>query len=373
MKIAVNTRLLLPNKLEGIGWFTYESFQRICTQHPEHEFLFIFDRKFDKQFIFSENITPVVAPPPTRHPYLWFTWFEFVVPYILKKHKANCFVSPDGFLSLRTKVPSIAVIHDINFVHRPQDLPKTVRNFYNHYFPLYAAKAERIATVSEFSKNDIATSYHIDKNKIDVVYNGVNEKYRPLNESEKQQVRHRFSKGEPYFVFVGALHPRKNVARLLAAFNIFKKRWNAPFKLLIVGAEMFQTGEISEVYKKMEFSEDVIFTGRLSHNDLSFVVGAAFALTFVPYFEGFGIPIVEAMACNTPVITSNVTSMPEVAGEAALFVDPFDIEDIAEKMFRIVQDETLRNQLIEKAKLQVKKFSWNNTANNLWNSIMKAF
>ena len=126
MKIAVNTRLLLKDKLEGIGWFTYENLKRITAEHPEHQFLFLFDRKYHEDFIFSSNVTPVVCGLPTRHPYLWKLWFDYTVPKVLKKQKADLFLSTDGFLSLKTNVKSLPVIHDINFVHNPNDLPKAV-------------------------------------------------------------------------------------------------------------------------------------------------------------------------------------------------------------------------------------------------------
>ena len=131
MIIAVNTRLLLPEKLEGIGWFTRETLSRITNDHPEHQFLFIFDRPYADEFIFSGNITPIVLSPPTRHPILWFIWFELQIPRILRKYKADLFFSPDGYLSLNTRVRQLAAIHDINFAHRPKDLPWLKAKYYN--------------------------------------------------------------------------------------------------------------------------------------------------------------------------------------------------------------------------------------------------
>ena len=134
MKIAINTRLLLKDKLEGIGWFTYETLKRITTQHPEHEFFFIFDRQYSEEFIFAKNVTPIVLTPPTRHPFLWILWFEYRIPRLLKKIGADVFVSTDGYISLRTKTPQVDVIHDINFVHFPKQLPFLTSWYYNKYF-----------------------------------------------------------------------------------------------------------------------------------------------------------------------------------------------------------------------------------------------
>ena len=138
MKIAVNTRLLLKNKLEWIGWFSTETLKRITTQHKEHQFYFIFDRKYDDAFIFSDNITPVVIPPQARHPVLYYIWFENSIPRLLKKLQPDLFFSPDGYLSLTTKVRSMNVFHDLNFEHYPADLPFSERTYYRHFFPLYA-------------------------------------------------------------------------------------------------------------------------------------------------------------------------------------------------------------------------------------------
>ncbi|MBN2683585.1 MAG: glycosyltransferase family 4 protein [Bacteroidales bacterium] len=372
MLIAVNTRFLIKDRLEGIGWFTFENLKRITKSHPEHEFLFIFDRKYDEEFIFSSNITPVVKGLPARHPYLWKLWFDYSLPKVFKKYKPDLFLSTDGFLSLNTNVKSLPVIHDINFHHYPKDLPKNVAAYYNKYFPKYAAKASRIATVSEYSKNDIAQSFGISKEKIDVIYNGSNSLYSPLTAEEKLVAKKKFSNNSEYFVFVGALNPRKNVDRLLQAYDKYRMLPESNLKLLIVGEKMFKTGSIEETYNKMKHKSEVVFTGRLSPEDLRFVMGSATALTFVPYFEGFGIPIVEAMYSDVPVITSNVTSMPEVGGDAVLLVDPFSVESIYNSLLQISKDEKLRTSLIEKGRMQRQKFSWDKSAERLWQSIEKA-
>lgn len=371
MRIAVNTRLLLKGKLEGIGWFTFETLKRITQNHPEHEFIFIFDRPFDPDFIFAENVTPVVIGPPARHPVLFWIWFDFSIPKILKKYKADLFLSPDGYLSLRTKVPQLAVIHDINFVHRPDDLPWLIEKYYNFFFPRFARIAKRIATVSFYSKEDIARSFKISYDKIDVVYDGINQIFKPLSENEKIAVRKKFTGGAEYFLFVGALHPRKNVSGLLNAFDAFKMDSDNNIKLIIVGGEMHKTGDIFETYDNMRFKNDVIFTGRVATSDLHDIFGAALALTFVPFFEGFGIPVVEAMTAGVPVLCSNTTSIPEVGGNAVIYADPMKIDQITDAMLKLANDKELRQELIEKGFEQKNKFSWDETAHLLWESIKR--
>ncbi len=373
MKIVVNTRLLIENKLDGIGWFTYETLKRITKNHPEHDFYFLFDRKYSNKFIFSDNITPIIIKPPARHPFLWFLWFEVSVKRILKKLNADFFISPDGYLSLSSKTKQIPVIHDINFVHRPQDLPLLTRKYYNYFFPKFAKKAYKIATVSQYSKKDIEKEYNIQKDKTKVVYNGCNEIYIPVSENVKILTKQKYSEGKNYFIFIGTLHPRKNIARLFKAFEMFKEKSNSDFKLLIVGTKMFLTKDIEQAYSFSKFKNDIIFTGRLSSYDLHHVLASSFAMTFIPVFEGFGIPLIEAMNCDIPVISSNTTSLPEVAGSAAIFVNPNSTKEIKDAMIKITEDEILRKNLIEKGRVQKTIFSWDKTAEKLWNIIEESF
>ncbi|MFL5728937.1 MAG: glycosyltransferase family 4 protein [Cytophagaceae bacterium] len=372
MKIAVNTRLLLKDKLEGIGWFTYETFKRIVLAHPEHEFIFLFDRPYKKEFIFAPNVKPLILFPPARNYYLWYSWFEYSVPWILKKQKADLFVSPDGYLSLRTKVPSTLVVHDLAFEHRPQDVTSDGLKWYKKYMPQYVEKASRIATVSEFSKADIVGKYDADPSRIDVVYNGANTIYEPVNEYWKKETQKLYTKGHEYFIFVGAIQPRKNLMNLFKAFDDFKATDRRNIKLVIVGRKAWNTNEIFEVYESMKFKEHVIFTGRVSTIELKNLLGSALALTYVPFFEGFGIPIIEAQACGTPVITSNITSMPEASGEAALLVNPYSYQEISQAMHKIAGSEELRKDLVQRGSISVKKFSWDKTADKLWQTMMNS-
>ena len=371
MKIVINTRFLIKNKLEGIGRFTLETVKRLCQNHPEHTFYLLFDRMYDKEYIFSSNVKPIIVPFQARHPFLWWFWFHYQLPKVIKKLDADIFISTDGFIPLQINVPIVNVIHDLNFEHNPEHLPKLVLKYYKTFFPKYAQYSTRIATVSEFSKHDIATTYGIDEKKIDVVYNGVSSEFEPLLEAQKHIIKQTYTEGEEYFIYVGSLHPRKNIERLFLAFELFKKQTNAPHKLVVVGEAMFLSKTIQKTYDSHAYKKDIIFTGRVPNNELGLLLGSAYAMTYVPLFEGFGIPILEAFACNVPVITSRCTSMPEVAGNAALLCDPTHIESIAVAMKKIIQDKELYSQLQHAAEIQKQKFSWDKTADLFWKSIEK--
>jgi glycosyltransferase involved in cell wall biosynthesis len=371
MRIAVNTRLLLQGKLEGIGWFTHQTLERMVRKHPEHEFIFFFDRPYDPSFIFAPNVTPVVIPPQARHPLLFYMWFEWGVPYMLRKYKADVFLSPDGYMSLSTKVPTCLVIHDLAFEHYPEHFVRSHKMYWRHYSPRFARKAARIATVSTYSKDDIVKHYGINADNIDVVYNGAHAEYRPLSWQEREDAKTKYADGCEYFVFAGALHPRKNIVNLLKAFIAFKKRQRSNMKLVIVGRYAWKYEEVIEMREEMPFKDDVKWVGYMHVDELSKVMGGAYALVYPSLFEGFGIPILEALKCEVPAIVSNTSAMPEVAGDAGLLVDPTNVQDIAAKMEMLHKDETLRKKLIEASKEQVRKFSWDQSADRLWDCLMK--
>ena len=375
MKVAVNTRLLLKDKLEGIGWFTHESLRRIVTQHKEHQFFFLFDRPYDEQFVYGSNVTPIVAYPPARHPYLWYLFFEKGIPAKLRGISPDLFLSTDGWMPLHLKesVKSVTVIHDLNFAHHRDFIKPVVLRYYDRFFPRFAQAADRLATVSEFTRNDIHDTYGVPLEKIDVVYNGCNEMFHPLSEEEQQRVRDQYAGGCPYFLFVGLIHKRKNLANIFRAFDEFKSRECSNAKLMVVGDKKWWEGEIQDTYEAMRFKEEVVMMGRQPMETLHRLYAAARALVYASLFEGFGIPIVEAFHAETAVITSLVTSMPEVAGDAALLVDPNSVTQITDAMLSLWNDDALRNDLVAKGRLRREQFSWQQTTDRLWNCIEKVF
>lgn len=192
-----------------------------------------------------------------------------------------------------------------------------------------------------------------------------------MDEFKKSVTKKKFANGCEYFVYVGSLHPRKNIPTLIKAFSLFKKEKQSKIKLVLAGPNYWGMSDTYKLIKDSGIEGEVIFTNRLSNNDLADVLGSALALTFIPYYEGFGIPLIEAMQAEVPIITSNVTSLPEIAGDAALLINPLDANEIKNAMIKIWQDEILRNDLIAKGKIQKEKFSWEKSADLLWQSIEK--
>lgn len=369
MRIAINTRLLIPNKMDGIGWFTAETARRMVTAHPEHQFFFFFDRKPSPEFLFADNVTPVVLCPQARHPVLWYMFFEWSTQRALKKHKIELYLSPDGMMPLHPKVPTLTVIHDLNFEHADGNIKPSHQRYMRHYFPRFAANATRVATVSEYSKKDIAETYNIPLEKIDVVYDGAHSNYRPHSDEEKEAIRARYTEGKPYIIFISTILKRKNLANLLKAFDLVKEEWKE-LKLVVVGSKVWWQDELAEAYDHMRHQADVIMPGHVEPADLSALLSASEMLVYPSYFEGFGIPILEAMYAETAVVASKTTSMPEVGGDATVYIDPHSPEDIAHAI-RELRNKEVRQQMIERGRRQRTIFSWERTSNLLWDSLMK--
>ena len=362
MIIGINARNILGSKMEGFGNYSYELVMRITRNQPEHSFVLFFDRPVDSKFAFPSNVKTVVLFPPTRHPFLWVLWFEWSLKRALKKHGVDVLWTPDGFCSLGSSVPQIATIHDLNFEHYPQDLPWLVSRYFRSYFPRFARKASHILTVSQYSKNDIVETYQIPRDNISVVYNGISDAFRVLSSDEILDTRRQYANNRAYFLFVGSLHPRKNVHRLVEAFTSFCES-NLDIDLLIVGNAMWKQ---ESFHLDSQVKDRIHFLGHVTSEELSRIMGGAFALSYVPYFEGFGIPLVEAMRCGIPIISANTSCLPEIAGDAAIYCDPFSIEDISDKMNVLVQDQALRVQLSSNGIERANQFSWDQAAQKVW-------
>jgi glycosyltransferase involved in cell wall biosynthesis len=372
MIIAINARTLRTVPRDGIGWFTLEVVSRMVQNHSEHRFLLIGDRRRQLLPFEAINIEYLTIPLRTVHPILRHVWHEYLLPSVLKRAGADVFIAPDGMIPLRTDVPCIPVIHDLNHEHRPGDIPSGEGSYYRRRVPLFARKGARVVTVSHFSAEDIATTYSIDHDKIDVVPNGVAEIFSPPLPGEPEETRRQYTGGRPYFLFVSNFSPRKNVESVIRAFEFFRKQQGNDHVLLLAGRRLYLTKEMDRHLESSPYSKDILFTGSVTRDVLRRLYGAAEALTFVPWLEGFGIPVVEAQRCGTPCILSDSSSLPEVSGGAALCVSPADAGAIAEAMAHLVNDRALRRRLASEGLANSLRYTWEGAAEAMWNSISRA-
>jgi glycosyltransferase involved in cell wall biosynthesis len=256
---------------------------------------------------------------------------------------------------MHSDFPQLSVIHDLNFLHHPEWLPDPWARYYAKWFPRFARRANVLATVSDFSRMDLAESMGLVAEDIRVIPNAPDGVFHPLDQVEVAKAQQEFAGGRRYFVFVGSLHPRKNIHGLLNAFVAYREA-GGQSDLVVVGEAMW-----NQVQSTMpaEHRQGVHWVGRLEDEALNLAIGGAQAMMFIPWFEGFGIPIVEAMACGTPVIASNTSSIPEVCGDAAFALKaPDDAEGLAQAMRALEADEDGRMQAIHRGKLRAGQFDW---------------
>ena len=372
MIIAVNTRGL-PDDVPGeYNNFIWKTFIRIAANNPEHTFIFIFDSKYDPYLTFATNIKPVVTGPVARYPLLWKFWYDVKIPAILKKYKADVFVSCDNICSLVTKVPQCLLILDLEFIHHPSFIKKAHLNFYKKYIAKFLSKAKSIATLSDFVKQDIITHYKTESAKIDVVFSGASNIFQPISDEEKAATKDKYTGGLEYFLYTGQIHPKKNLLNLLKAFSVFKKRQQTNMKMVLAGKLAKNYSLFKEDLKSYKYRNDVVLTGTVEETELVKITGAAYGFIYPSLYEGFAVPLLQALHCGVPVITMPQSSMQEIAKDAALYADANSHTAIADKMMLLYKDENMRKDLIEKGKEIASGYSWEKTAQLLWQNILKA-
>ena len=374
LRIGVNVRWLISGKLEGTGWYTFRILEQLLHAHPEVEWHLFFDRSPGEDFSFSASGAQVqrhVLGPAARHPWLWEYWNEVRIPSALKKHRIDVYWSPDGLLPKRVRGwhgRLVTTIHDLNFVHQPEGIPARVGAYYRRVVAHSARRADAILTVSQKTKEDVAQTFRLSDAHIAVSYNAPAHAYHPLSEGQKQEARERFAQGQPYFCFVGAFTPRKNVRTLVEAFLAFRQRHpEAPHRLVLAGSSLHRDPALTQALALA--GERVLTLGHIPGDALSALYGGAEAFCFPSRFEGFGIPLVEAMASGCPVISSSASCMPEIVGSAGLLVDPEDVPAWAEALGRLAQDPEALQAYRERGLQRAQDFSWTHSASVVWKAL----
>ena len=371
MIIAVNTRLLKPFQMEGIGVFTHQVLLKLIQRFPEHEFHLIYDHSNFSVIGEHPNVQHHRVFPPARRPWLFDWWFDYSLPRLLRKIKADIFISPDGHGSLRCPCPQLTVIHDLNFVHFPQYLPRKYARYWNRHTPAVVRVSDRIATVSEFSKQDLIHTYSLSADQIDVLCNGYSEGWKPLSENEKTSARNHFANGRRYWVYVGSIHPRKNVQGMLAAFDQFCQQSASDIDLVLVGTPLFENSAAKQWTSGLRNAHRVHWTGRLEGTSLHQAMAGSEGLLLLSHYEGFGIPVVEAFACGVPVLTANNSALEEIGGDVVFYANNHSVEDMAEKMNELAFNEIQREKCVAGGLQRKENYTWDKASEALWESILK--
>ena len=373
MKILVNARFLLSNQLEGIGQYTHEVMRRLVRLQPEDQFIFAFDRPYSEEFIYSDNIVPRRIFPPARHALLFWWWYHIGLAREAMRSEVDLVFSPDGFLPPATSgTKYVATIHDLAYLHYPSFISRSNLWYYRNFMPRYLKQAHQIITVSEATASDVVHHFPFTKAKVHAIHNG----YRSLPVVDDDAIislQAKHTNGKPYFFALGAMHPRKNIVRLLRAYERFRSHVQGVYHLIIVGRRAWQTGDITRQLSQSAFRNDIHMLDHQSDDIVSALLKGSQGLVYPSLFEGFGLPIVEAMSLSVPVLTSDRSAMAEIAGDAAIKVDPESEESIADGLLRLCDSE-LAEKLRKKGKQRCVQFSWDLSAtqhSNIFRSLLQ--
>ena len=301
------------------------------------------------------NFRPV---PETARPYS--IGEQIRIPLSLVRERAHLFHEPHYVLPSATRCRSVVTIHDCIHLMFPQYLPGPMAHLYARAMMWSAVnRSDRILTVSEASKRDILHFFDIPPDKVAVIYNAIDQRFLGPPDLERMDlIRQRYQLDHPFLLYVGNIKPHKNVERLIDAFGTVRSKGLNDLRLVIIGDELSKYPALRQAVHRHRLDKYVRFLGFQPYDTLAGFYRLARAFVFPSLYEGFGLPPLEAMACGTPVVTSNVSSLPEIAADAALLVDPYDRLSIADAIYRAVTDEPLRQELSNRGLARARQFSW---------------
>ncbi len=359
MHIGINAHLLSLGHTyrgAGINRYIYNLLLNLALADQEHQYtVFLGDRRFPP----NPGLTLRTSWLPTTHPLVRIGWEQLVQPFVLWQEKIDLLHSLAFVTPLICPCPSVVTIYDLSFLIFPKAFKLSKRLYLTLLTRPSARKARRIITISESTKRDAVRLLGVSSEKVDVVYCGVDKAFHPLPEREVASFRQKRGLPEQIILFVGTIEPRKNVARLIEAYSRLRDR---QVKLVIGGARGWLYQEIFACVEELGLTDDVLFPGYIPPDELPLWYNAAELFVYPSLYEGFGLPPLEAMACGTPVIASNVSSLPEVVGEAGLTIDPMDSRGLAEAMNQVLSDRALRQSMRERGLARAGRFSWANAA-----------
>ncbi|MGQ9628010.1 MAG: glycosyltransferase family 4 protein [Anaerolineae bacterium] len=312
----------------------------------------------------ADNFHSIVYSIPAHLRPWRISWEQAVLPLAARHLGLDLLFCPSNIAPLLTPCHLVVTVHDLHWFFFPELFSRVKWWYVTHFISLSARKADRVITDSQNSKQDIARLIKLPAEKIKVVYPGLGPPFRPLKEVEGQaaRVRRRYNIENKFILTVERLYRRKNIPRLLRAYHALKERENLPAQLVIVGAKGDGYEEIISTIEELKLKQDVVLTGPVSDEELIALYNMASLFVYPSLYEGFGIPVLEAMACGVPVVASNASSLPEVCGDAALTVDPYDTEALAGAIWKLWQDESLRRDMGRKGRERAGNFTWEKAA-----------
>ena len=367
MRIAIDARM--GDTRGGIGIYTRELISQLADIDKKNQYFVIVNKHGDRSFVSSEDNFSILESSITRkHYFIKDVWNQFFLPFLLEANSIDIYFNPRYILPFfKGKTKMVVTMHDMIAFLYPEIWSGISGFRIRNYIKLSSQRADLILTVSNCAKKDIVRILHIPDDKIKVIYCGINKKlYKPLPDLSVQRlVKRKYGIRKKYILATGPLGMRKNHDRLIDAYSILPKYIREDYQLIITGEKKGTYNNLLKKVSKICLADDIVFTGFIPEKEMPMVINAASLFVFPSFYEGFGIPLLEAMACGTPLLASNVSSIPEVVGSAALLFDPYNINEMASVIGKVITDEDLRQKLIQRGFEQIKKYSWKNTAKEI--------
>ncbi len=360
MRIGIDARDILRRQT-GIVTYTTNLVREISLRDDESEYILYLDtfkdpEVGDQNVVTKENIRPQIISGPG------VLWKQLSLPVHLMSDGVDLFHSPTSTIPIVRPAKTVVTFCDLFHEANPQWTPEKIKKRLSKLYRFAARNSDSIIAISESTKKDLVKFYGVDPEKITVIYPGKDEFFKPVEEEKDlQAIKIRFGVEDGFMLHVGALSEWRNVPRLVEAFSSLGSKHGIKHKLVLVGRQ-FWGFDLAQVLNKYRLQDAVINLPYVSKEDLRLLYNAADVLIFPSLYEGFGIPAIEAMACGTPVVSSTKAALPEAVGDAAVLIDPYSTDSIANGVMRILEDQELKDDLVKRGFAQAKRFSWKKMA-----------
>ena len=368
MRIAIDAQPLLEQSA-GVTYYSKGLVEAVLKQDRNNHYDLLFWRLFPKKPL------PVLGEG-RNFSYRWQRFFPYKIFYKLFKWgiriplelffliRPDLYFFPNFVVYPHRRGKSVVLIHDLTFEKVPQYVARRNVDFLKKFVPPSVARADQVVVNCEFTKRELIEAYRVPAEKVTVAYPGVDPKsFYPRSAKDKEEIKRKYGINKPFLLFLGTLEPRKNVPAILKVYADLPNRRD--FNLVLAGKRGWLSEEIFRTVADLGLEEDVIFTGYVPEEDRPKLMSAAEVFVFPSFFEGFGMPVVEAQACGTPVVTSNTTSLPEAAGKGAVLVDPKNVYQLARAIEEVLSSGSLREKLVKKGLANARRFDWNESARKL--------
>jgi glycosyltransferase involved in cell wall biosynthesis len=364
MKIGIEAQRIFRKKKHGMDMVALELIKALQNIPSHHQFFIFVQPDEDSDCLKESENVKIITLPKSPYP----IWEQFYLPKAVKKYQVDLLHCTSNTAPLFLKVPLILTLHDIIYLEKISLSQGTAyQKFGNIYrkwnVPLIVKKAKMILTVSDFERKRILDYFHFSSDRVQTAYNGVGEHFKRIVDAKiLKESKEKFHLPDQFLFFLGNTDPKKNVIGVLKAISILKTENKLPCKLLMLDINRDYLKKLAEEIGDLSVLDEITFTGYVPNKDLPAIYSQASLFLYPSLRESFGIPLVEAMKCEVPIITSNTSSMPEIVGDAALLCDPFNAQTLADAISKLWNDKVLQKELSENGKKRANIFSWESNA-----------